>query len=39
MPVEPNSVSDVNEGLRAAQQLAESKMGGITGGLGGLPGM
>jgi nucleoid-associated protein EbfC len=29
----------VNEGLRAAQQLAESKMGGITGGLGGLPGM
>ncbi len=29
----------VNEGLRAAQQLAESKMGGITGGLPGLPGM
>jgi len=29
----------VNEGLRAAQQLAESKMGGITGGLGGLPGL
>ncbi len=29
----------VNEGLRAAQQLAESKMGGITGGLSGLPGM
>ena len=28
----------VNEGLRAAQELAESKMGGITGGLG-LPGM
>jgi DNA-binding protein YbaB len=28
----------VNEGLRAAQQGAESKMGGITGGLG-LPGM
>src|ERR1700709_1190968 len=27
----------VNEGLRAAQQLAESKMGGITGGLGGGP--
>src|SRR5258708_10406994 len=25
----------VNEGLRAAQQLAESKMGGITGGVGG----
>lgn len=29
----------VNEGLRAAQALAKSKMGGITGGLGGLPGM
>ena len=31
----------VNEGLRAAQELASSKMGGITGGLGGmgLPGM
>jgi nucleoid-associated protein EbfC len=30
----------VNEGFRAAQQLAESKMGGITGQLGGgLPGM
>jgi DNA-binding YbaB/EbfC family protein len=31
----------VNEGLRAAQELAASKMGGITGGLGGglgLPG-
>lgn len=28
----------VNEALRAAQALAESKMGGITGGLG-LPGM
>jgi len=28
----------VNEGLRAAQELAGSKMGGITGGLGGLPG-
>jgi DNA-binding YbaB/EbfC family protein len=28
----------VNEGLRAAQELANSKMGGITGGLG-LPGM
>ena len=26
----------VNEGIRAAQELAESKMGGITGGLGGL---
>ena len=29
----------VNEGFRAAQELANSKMGGITGGLGGLPGM
>lgn len=29
----------VNEGLRAAQELADSKMGGITGGLGGLPGL
>jgi len=29
----------VNEGLRAAQELASSKMGGITGQLGGLPGM
>ena len=28
----------VNEALRAAQELAGSKMGGITGGLGGLPG-
>ena len=28
----------VNEGIRAAQERAESKMGGITGGLG-LPGM
>src|SRR5262245_39426311 len=27
----------VNEGLRAAQELATSKMGGITGGLGGGP--
>jgi hypothetical protein len=29
----------VNEGLRAAQELAGSKMDEITGGLGGLPGM
>jgi DNA-binding YbaB/EbfC family protein len=29
----------VNEGFRAAQELAGAKMGGITGGLGGLPGM
>jgi DNA-binding YbaB/EbfC family protein len=26
----------VNEGLRAAQELAASKLGGVTGGLGGL---
>ncbi|MEZ5076988.1 MAG: YbaB/EbfC family nucleoid-associated protein [Solirubrobacterales bacterium] len=31
----------VNEGLRSAQELASSKMGGITGGLGGggIPGL
>lgn len=29
----------VNEGLRAAQNLASEKMGGIAGGLGGLPGI
>jgi DNA-binding YbaB/EbfC family protein len=29
----------VNEALRAAQALAESKLGGVTGGLGGLPGL
>ncbi|HET7054683.1 MAG TPA: YbaB/EbfC family nucleoid-associated protein [Solirubrobacterales bacterium] len=29
----------VNEGLRAAQDLAGSKMGGITGGMGGLGGL
>ncbi len=28
----------VNEGIRAAQELAASKMGGITGGAGGGPG-
>jgi DNA-binding YbaB/EbfC family protein len=43
-PEEPELLAEmvqaaVSEGLRAAQQLAESKMGGITGGLGGLPGM
>jgi DNA-binding YbaB/EbfC family protein len=43
-PEEPELLADmvqaaVNEGLRAAQELAGSKMGGITGGLGGLPGM
>lgn len=29
----------VNEGLRAAQELAASKLGGLTGGLGGLGGL
>ncbi len=29
----------VNEALRAAQQRATDRMGGITGGLGGLPGL
>jgi DNA-binding YbaB/EbfC family protein len=29
----------VNEALRAAQELADSRMGGIAGGLGGLPGL
>ena len=29
----------VNEGLRAAQELAAAKMGGIAGGLGGLGGL
>lgn len=42
-PEEPELLAEmvqaaVNEGLRAAQELANSKMGGITGGLG-LPGM
>lgn len=42
-PEEPELLADmvqaaVNEGLRAAQDLAGSKMGGISGGLG-LPGM
>jgi nucleoid-associated protein EbfC len=46
-PDDPEMLSDlvlaaVNEGLRAAQEMAASKLGGITGGLGGglgLPGM
>lgn len=29
----------VNEAIRAAQELASSKMGGITGGMGGMEGM
>jgi DNA-binding YbaB/EbfC family protein len=43
-PEEPELLAEmvqaaVNEGLRAADELAKSKMGGIAGGLGGLPGM
>ncbi len=44
-PDDPDMLADmvtaaVNEGLRAAQELAQSKLGGITGGLGGgMPGM
>jgi DNA-binding YbaB/EbfC family protein len=45
-PEDPDMLSDlvlaaVNEGLRAAQELQASKLGGVTGGLGGLglPGM
>ena len=46
-PDDPEMLSDlvlaaVNEGLRSAQEMAASKLGGITGGLGGglgLPGM
>ena len=40
-PEDPELLSDmvlaaVNEGLRAAQELAARKLGGITGGLGGM---
>ena len=40
-PEDPEMLSDlvlaaVNEGLRAAQELAARKLGGITGGLGGM---
>jgi nucleoid-associated protein EbfC len=44
-PDDPEMLQDmvaaaVNEGLRAAQELAQNKLGGITGGLGGgMPGM
>ena len=44
-PDDPEMLADmvaaaVNEGLRAAQELAQTKLGGITGGLGGgMPGM
>jgi DNA-binding YbaB/EbfC family protein len=42
-PEDPELLQDmvlaaVNEGIRAAQELASSKLGGVTGGLG-LPGM
>ena len=44
-PEDPELLQDmvtaaVNEGLRAAQELAQTKLGGITGGMGGgLPGL
>lgn len=42
-PEDPDLLSDmvlaaVNEGMRSAQELAASKMGSVTGGLGGLGG-
>ena len=43
-PEDPELLQDlvlaaVNEGLRAAQELAASKLGGVTGGAGGLGGL
>ena len=38
-PTQTNRLSEPDQALRAAQDLAGSKMGGITGGMGGLPGM
>ena len=43
-PEDPDLLSDlvlaaVNEGIRAAQELAANKLGGITGGLGGPGGL
>jgi DNA-binding protein YbaB len=44
-PDDPELLQDmvtaaVNEGIRAAQELAQTKLGGITGGAGGgMPGM
>ena len=43
-PDDPDMLSDmvlaaVNEGIRAAQELAEKKLGGIAGGLGGPGGL
>ncbi len=43
-PEDPELLQDmvtaaVNEAIRSAQELASAKLGGITGGMGGLPGM
>jgi nucleoid-associated protein EbfC len=43
-PEDPELLQDmvtaaVNEAIRAAQELASTKLGGITGGMGGMPGM
>ena len=43
-PEDPELLQDmvtaaVNEAIRSAQELASTKLGGITGGMGGLPGM
>ena len=43
-PEDPDLLQDmvlaaVNEAIRSAQELATNKLGGITGGLGGLPGI
>ncbi|CAN5441986.1 YbaB/EbfC family nucleoid-associated protein [soil metagenome] len=43
-PEDPELLQDmvtaaVNEAIRSAQEMASSKLGGITGGLGGMPGM
>jgi hypothetical protein len=43
-PDDPELLQDmvtaaVNEALRAAQELASSRLGGITGGMGGMPGL
>ena len=38
-PMADMVLAAVNEGLRAAQELASKKLGGITGGLGGAGGL
>jgi hypothetical protein len=43
-PDDPELLQDmvtaaVNEAIRAAQELASSRLGGIAGGMGGLPGL